>query len=220
MSESKFQLERVQGAPVTNEEILTDIRRAATLAGTNVVSQRLYSEFGKYDPTTAARRFGTWNKAVMSAGLEIANEVNISDDRLFENLMLLWEHYGRQPRRAELARRPSAISQGAYRRRFHSWMDALNQFVSYANARDVIPPSAIDEATGRKTGRDPSLRTRFRVMKRDNFSCRACGASPALSPGIALHVDHIIPWSRGGDTIDDNLQTLCEACNLGKSNVL
>ncbi len=220
MSGSKFQLERVQGAPVTNEEILTDIRHAATLAGTNVVSQRLYSEFGKYDPRTAARRFGAWNKAVIAAGLEIANEINISDDRLFENLMLLWEHYGRQPRRAELARPPSAISQGAYRRRFHSWMDALNQFVSYANARDVIPPSPIDEATGHKTGRDPSLRTRFRVMKRDNFSCRACGASPALSPGIALHVDHIIPWSLGGDTIDENLQTLCEACNLGKSNVL
>src|ERR1035441_460982 len=78
MSESKFQLERVQGAPVSHEEILTDIRLPATLAGTNVVSQRLYSEFGKYDPTTAARRFGTWNKAVMSAGLEIANEINIS----------------------------------------------------------------------------------------------------------------------------------------------
>jgi hypothetical protein len=104
MSDSKFQLERVQGAPVTDEEILTDIRHAATLAGTNVISQRLYSEFGKCDPTTAARRFGTWNKAVIAAGLEIANEINISDDRLFENLMLLWEHYGRQPRRAELAR--------------------------------------------------------------------------------------------------------------------
>jgi hypothetical protein len=113
-----------------------------------------------------------------------------------------------------------ALLQGAYRRRFHSWMDALNQFVSYANARDVIPPSPIDEATGHKTGRDPSLRPRFRVMKRDNFSCRACRASPAFSPGVALHVDHIIPWSRGGDTIDENLQTLCEACNLGKSNVL
>jgi len=220
MSDSKFQLERVQGAPVSNEEILTDIRHAATLAGTNVISQRLYSEFGKFDPTTASRRFGTWNKAVIAAGMEVANEVNISDDRLFENLMLLWEHYGRQPRRAELTHPPSTISQGAYRRRFHSWMDALTQFVSYANARDVIPPNPIDAATGHQTGRDASLRTRFRVMKRDNFSCRACGASPAFSPGIALHIDHIIPWSRGGDTVDENLQTLCEQCNLGKSNVL
>jgi hypothetical protein len=102
MSDSKFQL----------DEILTDIRRAATLAGTKVISQRLYSEFGKFDRTTASRRFGTWNKAVVAAGPEVANEINISDDRPFENLMLLWEHYGRQPRQAELARPPSAISCG------------------------------------------------------------------------------------------------------------
>jgi 5-methylcytosine-specific restriction endonuclease McrA len=57
-------------------------------------------------------------------------------------------------------------------------------------------------------------------MKRDNFSCRACGASPASEPGLTLHVDHIVAWSRGGETVDDNLQTLCEPCNLGKSNVL
>jgi hypothetical protein len=220
MSEQKFQLERVQGAPVSDEDILTDIRRAATAAGAEVISQRLYSEYGKYDPTTASRRFGSWNRAVIAAGLQVANEINISDERLFENLMVLWEHYGRQPRRAELARPPSAISQGPYRRRFKSWMDALTEFVSYANARDVVAPSPMDVATGHQTGRFPSLRTRFRVMKRDNFSCRACGASPALSPGTALHVDHLLPWSRGGESIDENLQTLCEACNIGKSNVL
>ena len=220
MSDSKFRLERVQGAPVSNDEILADIQRAASLAGTRVISQRLYSEFGKFDPTTASRRFGTWNKAVVAAELEIAKEINIPDDRLFENLMLLWEHYGRQPRRAELARPPSAISQGAYRRRFHSWMDALTQFVSFANARDITPPSPTEAVTGHQTGRDPSLRLRFRVMKRDNFSCCACGASPALQPGLTLHVDHIKAWSLGGETVEENLQTLCEPCNLGKSNVL
>jgi hypothetical protein len=141
MNHSKFKLERVQGAPVADQEILVDMRRAAQLAGTEVLSQRLYSEFGQYDPTTASRRFGTWNRAVTAAGLQIANEINISDERLFENLMLLWEHCGRQPRRVELARPPSRISQGAYRRRFHSWMDALTQFVAYANAQDARSPN-------------------------------------------------------------------------------
>ncbi|HEX4113156.1 MAG TPA: HNH endonuclease [Stellaceae bacterium] len=220
MNDSKFQLERVKGAPVSREDLLSDIRHAAELAGTNVISQRLYSEFGKYDPKTASRRFGTWNKAVIAAGLEIANEINITDERLFENLMRLWEHYGRQPRRAELARPPSLISQGAYTRRFHSWMNALAQFVAYANGQDARPPTPIEIAGGHQTGRDPNLRLRFRVMKRDNFSCRACGASPAMKSGLSLHVDHIKPWSRGGETIEENLQTLCEACNLGKSNVL
>ncbi len=220
MSGSRFQLERVPGAPVSSDEILADIRRVAELAGANVVSQRLYSEFGKYDPRTASRRFGNWNRAVIAAGLEIANELNITDERLFENLTRLWEHYGRQPRLAELARPPSVISDSAYKRRFRSWMDALTQFVSYANAQDARPPSPSEAATGHKTARDPSLRLRFRVMKRDNFSCCACGASPALRPGLSLHVDHVKAWSLGGETIEENLQTLCELCNLGKSNVL
>ena len=70
MSDSKFQIERVQGAPVSNEEILTDIRHAATLAGTNVVSQRLYSEFGKFDPTTAAVVKNASNATIDSQGSE------------------------------------------------------------------------------------------------------------------------------------------------------
>ena len=220
MNDPRFRLERVQGAPVSNKDILSDIQRAASLAGTTVISQRLYSEFGQFDPTTVSRRFGTWNKAVVAAGLEIANEINIPDERLFENIMRLWEYYGRQPRRAELARPPSRISQGAYRRRFHSWMDALAGFVAYANAQDIRPPSLVEAASGHQVGRDPSLRQRFRVMKRDNFACCACGASPALRPGVSLHVGHVRAWSLGGETTDENLQTLCDACNLGKGNVL
>jgi hypothetical protein len=219
MSDSKFQLERVR-APVTDEELISDIQRVAEVAGTKVVSFRLYSEVGNYHPSTAALRFGTWNKALIAAGLEMASERDITDGRLFENLMHLWEHYGRQPRFRELARPPSVISSGPYQRRFRSWMKALEEFVAYANAQDMQPPISVEAASGHKTGRDPSLRLRFRVMKRDNFSCCACGASPSLKLGLSLHVDHIKPWSLGGETVEENLQTLCEPCNLGKSNVL
>jgi hypothetical protein len=65
MSDPKFQLERVR-APVTDEELIEDIQRVAELAGTKVVSFRLYSEVGNYHPTTAALRFGTWNKALLA----------------------------------------------------------------------------------------------------------------------------------------------------------
>ena len=61
-----------------------------------------------------------------------------------------------------------------------------------------------------------SVRTRFEVFKRDNFTCRYCGR---LSPEVVLEVDHIIPVCEGG--IDDpiNLAVSCWECNRGKAGV-
>ncbi len=71
-----------------------------------------------------------------------------------------------------------------------------------------------------KPSRNISDKLRYQVLKRDNFKCCACGASPAKNPDIELHIDHIISWSKGGETTIDNLQTLCSKCNLGKSDLL
>ena len=65
-----------------------------------------------------------------------------------------------------------------------------------------------------------SDKLRYQVLKRDNFKCCACGASPAKDSSVELHVDHIVPVSVGGKNTIENLQTLCSRCNLGKSNDL
>lgn len=70
----------------------------------------------------------------------------------------------------------------------------------------------------RKSTRTISDKLRYRVLKRDNFKCCACGASPAKDPSVELHIDHIIPWAKGGETKFENLQTLCAKCNIGKSD--
>ena len=67
--------------------------------------------------------------------------------------------------------------------------------------------------------RERSLMTdslRYDIMKRDKFKCCICGAT--AKDGIKLHVDHILPVSKGGTTVTDNLRTLCDRCNLGKSD--
>jgi len=69
-----------------------------------------------------------------------------------------------------------------------------------------------------KTKREITDRLRFRVLMRDGFTCVSCGASPTKALGVELHVDHIVPWSIGGETEESNLQTKCSQCNLGKGN--
>lgn len=220
MKECRFTLSRVSGAPVNTDELLADLKRVSMQVGSTVLSARSYAEHGIYDARTISRRFGSWNKAMTAAGLTGGNEVNYSDAILFENIMRLWEHYGRQPRMVELARPPSTISDGPYKRRFRTWIEALQKFVEFANGAELLSPEPAADTVEPRLPRDPSLRLRFFVLKRDDFRCRACGASPAIMPGLHLHIDHIKLWSRGGLTIAENLQTLCEPCNLGKSNVM
>lgn len=221
MTEPTFKLSRVPGAPVSDDALITDLQRVAQLLNSDTVPQRKYGIFGTYDYSTVIRRFGSWNNALRIAGLSLSNEVDISDERLFENLLVLWQHLGRQPRRSELSSPPSTISQTPYSRRFGSWTASLGAFVNYANGCGVESSVAQPEAefACRTTGRDPSLRLRWHVLQRDRFTCCACGASPAFVPGVELHVDHRVPWSKGGETALENLQTLCSICNLGKSNL-
>ena len=220
MAEPPFQLSRVSGAPVTDQELIADLQRIASSLGSGTVPQKTYGSLGTFDYSTLIRRFGSWNNALWVAGLSISNEISYSDERLFENLLVLWQYFGRQPRRSELSSPPSAISQTPYNRRFGSWTAALQAFVDFANGTGAESPTASGEVSpARRTGRDPSLRLRWRVLQRDRFSCCGCGASPAITLGVELHVDHIVPWSKGGETEFENLQTLCSACNLGKSNV-
>jgi hypothetical protein len=221
MTEPIFKLSRVSGAPVSDDELIADLKRVALSLNSDTVPQKTYGVLGTFDYSTVIRRFGSWNNGLLRAGLSISNEIDISDDRLFENLLALWQHFGRQPRRSELSSPPSTISQTPYNRRFGSWTAALEAFVDFANASGNEPPEPFQsaEANRRTTGRDPSLRLRWHVLQRDRFTCCACGASPAITLGVELHVDHIVAWSKGGATVLENLQTLCSVCNLGKSNV-
>jgi hypothetical protein len=69
------------------------------------------------------------------------------------------------------------------------------------------------ESTVERSKLTPTLR--MEILKHDNFRCCLCGKSP--KDGVTeLHVDHIIPISKGGTSTENNLQTLCCDCNIGK----
>ena len=60
-----------------------------------------------------------------------------------------------------------------------------------------------------------SKRLRYEILRRDNHTCRYCGAS---APDVPLRVDHVTPVALGGTDEPSNLVTSCEPCNSGKSS--
>lgn len=60
----------------------------------------------------------------------------------------------------------------------------------------------------------PELRNK--IKERDNYTCQICGKY--MPDEVGLHIDHIVPISKGGKTVEQNLQVLCDKCNLRKSN--
>lgn len=64
------------------------------------------------------------------------------------------------------------------------------------------------------------------VYVRDNFTCQLCGLRPKILNGHGLEmpdfsklcIDHIYPYSKGGQTDLGNLQVSCRRCNLKKKD--
>jgi 5-methylcytosine-specific restriction endonuclease McrA len=70
-------------------------------------------------------------------------------------------------------------------------------------------------ASGQQQARSISLKTRFNVFSRDDYRCQMCGRN-ADEHKVVLHIDHMLPVSRGGSDDISNLITLCSDCNMGK----
>lgn len=68
------------------------------------------------------------------------------------------------------------------------------------------------------SGRSPSENNRYAVMHAAGFKCQCCGSKPSKGNDVVLHIDHVIPFSKGGSNEAGNLQVLCSHCNIAKSN--
>lgn len=199
---------------------------------------------GTYSVSVFRAKFGNWTSAVNAAGSISGEQARYSKDELFEEMQRLWEQFGRQPKQVEMLKE-GKISPKCYTKMFGSWTKAVHAFC--ADRNDPTPPTTsipepqcstqvsveperIKATTSmpnvelspkvieHTTGRTISLKLRFMVLKRDNFTCKECKRSPATHLGLELEVDHVNPYSNRGETDLANLQTLCKRCNRRKSN--
>ena len=227
----KFELDNYARS-VSDDLLIEDLVSVAKKLNKNSITHDEYNREGKYSSSTYLRRFGSWFNALEKAGLQkTRTPANIPEEDLFRNIEEVWTKLGRQPRYQEIKTPLSKYSAGTYENRFGTWRKALEKFVSYINAdkneeeiSNGSPEESIstDSVSGKtfkhKTKREISDRLRFRILMRDGFTCKKCGRSPMKEMGVELHVDHITPWSKGGETVPENLEAKCSRCNLGKGN--
>jgi hypothetical protein len=225
---------------ISDQTLIDDLCRISMLINISKVSSVDYEKYGDYSYFTIKQRFGSWSNFVSSAGLEQTSFVSrVSDQDLFDEIERLWISLGRQPTTTDMKKSISRYSLDTFTRRFGGWRNSLHAFLERVDSEhqgddciettelaenqesttsESVPAIKLPKRPVKRTPRNINLRMRFTVLQRDNFACTACGASPSKNAATELHIDHIFPWSKGGETELDNLHTLCSKCNLGKSN--
>ena len=85
------------------------------------------------------------------------------------------------------------------------------------SATDTYPwPHVIRLVTYVRVPRTASRKiSRRALFARDEWQCAYCGET-----GVRLTLDHVVPRSRGGDSVWENVVTSCAPCNLRKGNRL
>jgi hypothetical protein len=145
-----------------------------------------------------------------------------SEQKLFAEMERIWRSLGHRPSRTEWEAFDARIHYNTYRVRFGGWVNACVKFIEYqmgsSLASEANQLSSLTVEIPPEAKRQIPLGLRLKVLDRDGYSCVLCGKTPALQRGVILHIDHRIPFAKGGKTELNNLQVLCSDCNLGKGN--
>ena len=212
---------------ITDAEILADLRNCAEKLGRPAHYDGIrYAEIGEGSRRycSATVRFVAGGPAPRQAEAESIEDRNIGRCTVRVHLRDLWTVLGRQPRYSRdrtwppLAVPPVLMRSGLVLGLEHYVGLSIGQMPTCRPplgrpARHLSGSSATAPAEpkpGHRTQRCIRQAALPNPFFRDGFTCTACGASPLKSAGTELHIDHILPWSRGGETVDENLTTKCK----------
>lgn len=120
------------GRALKNEDILAKIRDIAAGLGKVSLSNADISDNSEINTTLLRNRFGSVSEALRQADV-VPIRRRHTEDEVFENLLLVWTHYGRPPTVSEIDNPPSKIRRDAYSRRYGGWRNALRAFIQRAN---------------------------------------------------------------------------------------
>ena len=145
---------------------------------------------GPFGPPLVYRSISEWQQLARSGSLR-------PDDQIYDPVHRVWERAGDHPGLRACFPAPPV-----------NWPTVLG---FGALAAVVLASARASENDGlRGLGWDDLKRE---VFRRDSYTCAYCGHRGNV---LSLHVDHIVPVSRGGTDDPANLTTACWSCNLEK----
>ncbi len=148
MAREKYIVER-QLAEWTDEELLAELRRVADVLRKDSLSGDEFNRHSKLNRSVYKKRFGTWNKALLKAGLKIRKRLILHDEEIFREIERVWDSLGHEPSKAEFDRM-SNISSATIKTRFHGFRNALRVFADKGDR-------ALGEASGKGALKTPPL---------------------------------------------------------------
>ena len=229
----KYSLKRPQFLVYSDGAMIEELRRVAAHYGNRRFSRREYDAVAATCKGSAViARFGSWQAALDATGLQLKtvgkNRWAISDEQLFQEMGRIWSIVGHRPSHDEWVSQSPHYSYTTYKARFGGWVSACAAFIAIVTGSPVIKAAGKPVLQVQKSSPAPQTRSnnpskrnvseklRYRVLARDHFKCVLCGRSPATEAGVKLHIDHIVPFARGGKTEFENLRSVCNSCNWGK----
>jgi hypothetical protein len=170
---------------------------------------------------TIVRCFGTWEEACRQAEVTFLKKLEYSDKELIDHFRAVLKWREQRPVTNDFIEynkeHNTTINPIAYSRRWGSFGRFVNLFLQYKRGQITI--EQLVESKAKNNKREPiTPALRAEVLRRDNYICRDCGASPRNDPNVILTVHHLVPVSKGGKTDLSNLVTNCNRCNLGKGD--
>ncbi len=225
----KLEFDRPRQDRITDEVIIAELKRVAELVGYRTFTRHEFDQMASVcKGTVVLNRFKTWKLALESTGLNLRSHKNPRKDKipsgdLLSELARIWKKLGHRPSKTEWDNSDTKYSYTTYKIRFGGWVNACMALVEGGAESDSISTQSNEQTDviseiPKEKSRNVPLKMRLAVLKRDDYKCVLCGRSPATNAGVTLHLDHMVPYANGGETIKDNLRTLCAECNWGKGN--
>ena len=204
---------------LSDGDLVAALQSAAKALGESYFTSPQYDGLPGKRPHSATiiDRFGSWKKALALIGIAGGRQRRHSPEQLIANLEAVWKHLGFPPGKRQIAELGERISESPYKRHWGSVRAACEMLAAF-HERKISREHLLAGNTGKLTRTTIPLQDRWAVLKRDNYRCTKCGASPSSDHQVELEVDHIISVAKGGKNARHNLQTLCRKCNQGKKD--